>query len=587
MFKLVHFMAVLIVMASVCTALAAQSYGRTDTTTTYVERAGTGAALPLVDDSYDDGAKFVPLPWDFPFFDRTYKGCWMNTNGRIHFSDEAVDDYDIEDLTATVTEEDLTEAINVYAGDITGSTEWDRASQFTVHYESDRVVFQWKGVANYESDEYGTRLNFQCHIFQSGEIRLYMGPNRFFINDFEDYVSGIVNANGSQSFAGFNNSLLIQQAVPASGNTVTFTPTGYTQADGIVAGPRYGADYTSKVYFEGDTDVVVAQFCLQANGAGGTVTEIGIDNSTPTAGNTLSLKLYLDAGTLGAVDGADTLLATQAMTTGFTTFSGLTEVLDSTTPLRNYLLAVDITAINEDFESYFYFDIDNGDIVYTASIWGGYLKGESTPDQPRFAFLEGPFVEFNVSENAGRFASVTAGGAEVAIASFEVALRESNATSVELNSFEVLITLTGMAIADVSQIALYRDAGSVGQLDGSDTLLATVANPATTTIAFTALTEAMTSPGQDYIITAMVGTSYTTLAVGGIRATVSDTNEVFSVAKAFWKACDNSASNNLSVLPNAAVVFLHDTEETRFDSGRLRVLQGATDLTALQVTLQA
>ena len=343
-------MLVALVAASFSAPLDAQSYVRTDTTVTYSERSGTAAKAVWTDDDYDDGCRFVPLPWDFPYFDRTYRCCWMNTNGRIQFGDYETDGYDWDDLTTTVTEVDNIETINVYAGDITGLTEWDRDSQFTVKYESGRVVFQWKNVSMYDSDEYATRLNFQCHIYASGEIRIYMGPSSFVIvNDFEEYVSGLVNSDGTQSIAGFNNDLLIQTTPPANGACVTFVPSGFTQADGVVLGPRYAASNASTVAYEGATDVVVGQFRLQANGAGGTVTDINIQHSTPDVTESFTLKLYADAGTLGIVDGADTLISSLAMTGSSTTFMGLTELLDGTTPLRRYLLAIDATTVDEEF----------------------------------------------------------------------------------------------------------------------------------------------------------------------------------------------------------------------------------------------
>ena len=592
-------MSVLMVGAALCGTVQAQSYARTETTGTYNELSGTGSPKAIwTDDSYDDGCRFVPLPWDFPYFDRTYKACWMNTNGRVQFYDYEPDDYDISDLTPTVTEGDVLETISVVACDITGHTTRTRDSAYTVHYLSDRVVLQWRDVAMYESDEYGTRRNFQCQIFPSGEIRLIMGPSSFVIvNDPADYVSGIVNFDGTEAYAGFGNTLVTQTTPPASGTTVSLVPSGYTQANGVVLGPRYAADYTPGVFYEGATDVVVGQFCLQANGTGGTVTDINIQHASPGP-SSVTLKLYADAGTVGVLDGSDTLLGSMTMAAIATTFSSLTEVLDGTTPLRNYLLAVDLTSISESFETHFYMNLENSSDITTtgAAVWGGYFDGDGSPDNPRFLFLQGPFVEFNVSSATEQYLPIVAGGAEVAVASFEAKLRETNAATVELNSFDVDLSLSGLVIGDIALVTLYRDAGTVGVLDGSDVQVGSVANPSSTTVTFSSLAEAMTAAGQDYLVTIMVGTSFTT--IGGSAATialaVSGSGETMTPAAAFWQYCNFDTGSTFQVLPNAAMLMLRPTVATQFAPAsftgpdyNLPVPQGATDIPVVHFTLEA
>ncbi len=567
----------------------AQTYTRTETNATYSQRTGNGADVPLTDDSYDDGSRYVPLAWSFPFFDRTYRGCWMNTNGRIHFADTVVDDYDNDDLTTPVTEEDHLEAITVFGCDITGHTLATRDTQFRVFYESDRVVFQWTDVAMYESDEYGVRLNFQCHIFPSGEIRLHSGPTSIFLATAVDYSSGIVNFDGTASYPGFNNTLLLQTALPANGTMVTFTPSGFVQADGIVASGTSGFNYNDRVYFQGTTDAVVGAFRLQANGAGDTVTQIDIRHNQPGLGETLTLKLYADSGVLGVFDG-DTLIQSQPMNTSTTSFTALTQVLDGTTPVRHYLLAVDVTTIDEDFNTYFYFDLDGGDITTLSQpVWGGYLMGDSDPEEPEYTFLEGPFVEFNVSSALGEGNALTAGGAEVAIASFEVALRHSNVGSVILNSFDGFLQLTTVAIGDIAQVALYRDGGTIGVLDGSDVQIATIANPVSSNLTFSGLAEAMTTGGRDYIVTVMVGGSYVTAAIGEINFQLLTGGENFTPSAAFWDVCEAYIGTTWRVMPNMAVLYLRKTEATAFDvvSGQLPVFQGATNVPVVHFTLQA
>lgn len=585
----------LAMLAATCSFAYGQSYTRTETAGSYSERSGTGSDAAIwTDDGYDDGCRFVPLPWDFSYFDRTYKACWMNTNGRIHFNDLGPDDYSYNDMTPPVTNGANIETINVYGGDITGLVEWELDGQFTVHYESDRVVFQWRNVSMYESDLNGVRLNFQCHLFPSGEIRYVMGPSSFVIvNDFEEYVSGLVNSDGTEAVAGFGNVLTVQTAPPADGTEVSLVPSGFTQADGVVVGPRWNADYSNKVVYEGATDVVVGQFCLQANGTGDTVTDITVRHDDPGTSDTLTLKLYADAGTLGVVDGADTLIDSQSMgTSSSTTFTGLTETLDGTTPLRNYILAVDVTAVDEEFDSYFYMDIDDGHVTASGDVWGGYFRGDSASgiENPEFLFLEGPFVEYTVSRGEGGTPTIQAGGSEMAVASFEAALRESNAASVELNSFEADLNLNGsIVIGDIAMVNLYRDNGTVGVLDGNDVQIASVANPATSTITFSSLTESMTADGRDYIITIMVGTSFTSLTPADLSVSVMSNNGSFTPSGAFWRSCNNNTTASVNVLPNAAQIFLSPTDATRFEIGAdvLPLPQGATDIPVVHFTLQA
>jgi hypothetical protein len=585
-----------VMAAALCllaSSAAAQTYTRTESNAGYSERTGNGVNAPFTEDSYDDGCRFVPLPFAFPFFDRTYRGAWMNTNGRIHFRDEDPQDYDTTNLTPTVTEVDVIESINVIASDVTGAFQATRNSHFRAFHESGRVVFQWSDVTFYASDERLLTMNFQCHIFPSGEIRMHFGPTSFIINDTDSYVSGIVNSDGTESYPGFGNTLAFTSTLPSNGTLVSLVPSGYTQADGVVLSPRSSFNYTPKVVFEGETGVVVGSFRLDANGTGGTVDEITVQHEDAT-GNTLSLMLYRDAGTLGVFDGADVLMGTQAMGTGSTSFTGLTELLDGTTPTRHYLLVVDATNIDEDFDSYFFMNVYNdGDISTTgADVWGGYFAGDDGSDPEEFShlFLEGPMVEYNVSNAPGRLIPAFAGGAERELASFEVKLKHSNGQPVVLNSFDAdLIGLVDVVLADVAAVRLYRDRGTPGVLDGSDTLIGTIANPATPALTFSALAEDITANGQDYLITIQIAASFTMMSVGEVDIFIDESDEVFTPAIAFWESCDSDSPAALRVMPNVATISLRLNEATSFNAnnGALPVAQGTTNVPVLNFILQA
>ncbi|MBX3459841.1 MAG: hypothetical protein KF696_07735 [Planctomycetes bacterium] len=569
-------------------AASAQTYTRTQSTGSYTERTGAGASLIATDSDYDDGCLFVPLPFAFPFFDRTYRGCWMNTNGRIHFSDFAVEDYDITDINPTVTENDLLEAIAVIASDVTGSLNALRPQQFKVFYESGRVVFQWTRVTFYDANEQLSWMSFQCHLFPSGEIRMHMGPATAIINDPENFVSGIVNADGTQTFAGLVNTLNLTSALPANGTLVSLVPSGYMQSSGIVLSPRHGFNYAPKVAFEGETGVVVGSFRLDANGTGGTVNRIDVNHQSPS-GHTLTLRLYRDTGTLGVLDGGDVQLGSMALASSPTSFTGLTEVLDGTTPTRHYLLAVDVTSIDEDFESYFFMNLaDYGDVGTTgASIWGGYFTGNTEPENFDHVFLEGPKVEFEVSRAVTQKIPVFAGGAERELASFEVRLKHGNGQPVTLNSFEAdLINLVDVVLGDVTAVRLYRDNGTPGVLDGADVQIGAINNPMSPTLVFSALSEAITSTGQDYLITIMIGTSYTSSSVGTIGIIIDSGNTSFTPSNAFWEECDSANSVDLMVMPTTAVIGLKLNEATCHKKN-LPVFQGATNVPLLHFVMQA
>lgn len=569
-------------------AASAQTYTRTQSTGSYTERTGAGASLIATDSNYDDGCLFVPLPFAFPFFDRTYRGCWMNTNGRIHFSDLAVEDYDITDINPTVTENDLLEAIAVIGSDLTGSLNALHPQQFKVFYESGRVVFQWTRVTFYDANEQLSWMSFQCHLFPSGEIRMHMGPAAAIINDPQDFVSGIVNADGTQAFAGLVNTLNLTSALPANGTLVSLVPSGYTQSNGVVLSPRHGFNYTPKVAFEGETGVVVGSFRLDANGTGGTVNRIDVHHADPS-GHTMTLRLYRDTGTLGVLDGGDVQLGSMTMTGTVASFTSLTEVLDGTTPTRHYLLAVDVTSIDEDFESYFFMNVTNWGDVWTtgADVWGGYFTGASEPDNFDHVFLEGPKVEFEVSRAVTEMVPVFAGGAERELASFEVRLKHGNGQPVTLNSFEAdLINLVDVVLGDVTAVRLYRDNGTPGVLDGADVQIGAINNPMSPTLVFSALSEAITGSGQDYLITIMIGTSYTSSSVGTIGIIIDSGNTSFAPSNAFWEECDSANSVDLMVMPNTAVIGLKLNEAT-CHSNDLPVFQGATNVPLLHFVLQA
>ena len=81
--------------------LGAQTYTRTQTSATYVQRTGTTASATRIG-NLDDGAWAFALPFDFAFFNRTYRQAFLTSNGSVCFTASAVTDASVSTLAVPV-----------------------------------------------------------------------------------------------------------------------------------------------------------------------------------------------------------------------------------------------------------------------------------------------------------------------------------------------------------------------------------------------------------------------------------------------------------------------------------------------------
>ncbi len=516
----------LMLMAAVslfASGLASQTYTRTQTTGAYVERTGTPAAATLVG-NFNDGAFSFALPFDFAYFDRTYRHCFLNTNGQVTFTTANVASLDVANLTAVVASPTLRESINVLRSDLAGN---DLTANFGIFVESGRVVFQWRRVGS-ATNAGAYHMNFQCHLLSNGTIELRYGPEIIAVDQDLSYVSGIVNASGAASFAGFNNLLTVQTARPAAGQIVTFVPAGFTQSDGVDLAGRVNASPAAGFYGGDTQDHVIANFRLAPRGAGATVTQIRVRHMAVNIADTMSLTLYRDGGLLGALDAPDVPLGggAQSMSGAATTTFSISELV--TTQAISYLLVLNVGATTTFYErdvNAYHFHIlpTSADITSTAAVWGGYYSEihQSSP---------GPVVRAAVSREAARMNLARANTGNVPLVSFDLRTVSGfgNTTCSEM-AFSV--ALTGLAISDIAEFRLYRDDGSLtGGVDPNDTQIGgTLANPTSTSFSFN-VSEYLSSSGVNFLLTLRLGAAYAgngqitgSLAFAGLDFLVTDT----------------------------------------------------------------
>lgn len=496
-------------------SLGAQSYTRTQSSVTYSQRNGGGGATVSNDVNGTYGfqaVRQVALPFAFPFFNRTYSTCWLSGSGSVTFNISNASSQSTTALTTPIADAAQYEAIHAFRTPLLAS-DYD-ATPFTVHYETGRVVFQWSNVTCMAGTigQQMIAVNFQIHLLSSGEIQLYYGPETVDQADTPTFVSGIVNSTGATAFAGFGNVLTQQTVRPLANTMVSLVPSGFTQTAGVAIDAATNNDSVVTAV-GGTSDVAMMRFRLTPRLAGGTVTQIVVNHFNVAAGQPITTRLFRDLGTAGVFDGADTQVGTTQSPSATTssTFSGLTEAITSSAV--DYIFVVNFGAITADGQSTF--SVVPGGITSAATVWGGC-------NTKLRAYSDGPEATVESSFQVGLSTPITLGAVQNRLLSFEIRRgRYPLFTTFWIKQgfldFGPLTTTTvslglglggGIAITDITELRLYRDGGTRGSLDGSDTLLSTITSPATTTIAFTGLSEASSLNGTDYLVTFSVSASF-------------------------------------------------------------------------------
>jgi hypothetical protein len=487
----VHFRAALLLAAVGLfgSLLSAQTYTRTQTTATYVERSGSTASATRIG-NLDDGAWEFALPFNFAYFDRTYRQAFITSNGSVSFTDNAVTGSTVATL-ATPVAAALRESIHVLRSDLAGN---ELLSNFSIHFESGRVVLQWRDVAS--ADNAGAyHLNIQCHLLENGNIELHYGPETVGFDQDMNWVSGIVDSTGGASFAGFNNLLTVQTLRPAANQLVTFVPSGFTQQNGVELSMRANGSPAQTDFKGQGTGKVVGSFTLSARGTGGTVSGITVNHFAAGALEDFDLLIYRDGTNLGFLDATDIPLGggAQSMAASTSTTFALSEPV--TAGAKNYLLVVNATSFDTYYErdvNALAFSIGASDITLDTTAWGAYVS-------PVHEFAPGHVVRVGVSRAETGPAVARPGIWDVPLLSFELRNQPQYGNGI-VTQFTFALALSGLSISDITDVAVFRDLGQRGIVDAQDTLIDFVTNPVSTTVLLSS-SEWISNSGSDYLLT--------------------------------------------------------------------------------------
>lgn len=572
-------------LALVFAGVLSAQYTRTSSTAAYQERSGKGAATTLVfPDTYGQGHTYV-LPFDFPFYDRTFRQILISGHGRVQFAVvNPQSPADTGDLTGGVSNTTLRGAVHAVSGELVFSPL--RTSFLTVHSESGRVVVQWKDAAFFNGSQL-LRFDFQIHLLSTGVIELRMGPTDAIVTDTPDFISGIANFDGSDVSAGFGNVLTRQSTMPANGSVVTFTPGSFMMASGIeVRNSANGAPETLLVNAN-TNDVVFGGFSLTARGAGGTVTSIVVQHPD-TNGDPITMRLFRDNGTKGVFDGADVQVGTtQSPAATTSTFSGISEAITSGT--TDYIVVANVGALSDGSVQLFF--VTSASITSAATLWGAAVL-------PLRGWVGGPVASLTTSQDSSDRAPLTAAGGEYPALSFD--LTRGAFFSIDFSTFGVLerhfdlgsvttttmqcqiILVTGIAITDIASVRLYRDGGTLGVLDSKDVLLGTVNSPATTDVFFSGLNETASLDGTDYLVTVTLSAAYA--GAGSFYLRIEESGFVAASPDVNFDT-RNSSGNVIKAVGSASRLDVRGRTDVHITN---RPVQGGeTDLTAVAFALRA
>ena len=241
-----------------------------------------------------------------------------------------------------------------------------------------------------------------------------------------------------------------------------------------------------------------------------TVTLTGSANLTATNVTTPNgVKVYHDNGTLGVLDGADTLIPTTSSITGNVATITFTTPEAVNTTLQNYIVVVDVpvgATLAQTFTG-----------TITAATGSGYVSSAfNDTASATLTVTAAQTLTVGNGTNPANANIKTSGSA--ALEHFTLALNTGNAT---INT----LTLTGSAnfiLANVNHVDVYADNGVLGTYEaGTDTAIATTYSQTGTvgTITFTT-PEPVTAVAKNYlaVVTLNAGATLTNTFTGTITA---------------------------------------------------------------------
>lgn len=510
MFAALRAACLLAVVGLFAAALSAQTYTRTQTTEAYSERTGTPLAATKLG-NLDDGAWQVALPFDFPFFGRTYRQVFLNSNGSLSFIGAGPTSSSVSTLSTPVSAL-LRGSVHVLRTDLAGN---ELLTNFTAHAESGRVVFQWRQVAG-AAHAGAYHLNFQCHLLSNGNIELRYGPETVNFDQDLTYVSGIVNESGAASFAGFNNLLTVQTLRPAASQLVTLVPSGFTQQSGVEIAVRQSGLPAAADFKGQGAGKVVGSFRLTPRGTGGTISGITVHHFAAGALETFDLLIYRDGANLGFLDASDVPLGggAQSMAGSTSTTFVLSEPVTSVA--RDYLLVVNATSFGTYYErdvNSDHFSFDASDVTVDTLAWGRFFTA-------LHEFAPGHVVRAGISRSYVAPAVARPGAWDRPLLSFELRNQPQYGNAI-VTQFSFALTLSGIAIGDITDVAVYRDLGQRGVVDAQDTLVDFVTDPLSTTINLSS-SEWIANTGSDYLLTFTLDPA--SVAEGTVSAALNSLN---------------------------------------------------------------
>lgn len=498
-------------------ALSAQ-YTRTETSGTYTERTGNGVGLNWIrlEANGDDNAALVNLPFVFNYFDRSYTQCLVSTNGRIHFGSESATTFSVNNLTPSAPA-DARDTIHGLGGDLRTKT-GDPRYNLKQFNESGRVVFQWKDVVFFGGSGH-VFMNFQIHLLSNGNIVMVYGPEFLpagYTENTQSFSSGIVNYDGSSAVAGFGGVLTTQTTRPANGTTVTLTYSAPTPAN-FVRMTTNDTTVAPDHLRAPATNVPILSFKLTAVGSGNTITQLvftHVDLSMSSLSATYAL--VRDTGKIGVYNG-EAAIGTATVAGAAITVSGLSEAVTTGTSF-NYLLLITLSASAPQRVE-----------ATVAAAPSSTMPADSVSGcgvQEATVYASGPTgsVAQSISDNSTK--PLLAGSTGNVLFVCQV-VRDDRSPAFALNELEFTLNYSGMLTSgDVSNLRLYRDGGTLGVLDGKDTLLASIANPATfNTFLFN---QSIGTGGTNFLLTIDIRNTFT--GTGSLSADLTDgvTNPVLS-----------------------------------------------------------
>ncbi|GLI38602.1 hypothetical protein KI811_09870 [Geobacter hydrogenophilus] len=250
-----------------------------------------------------------------------------------------------------------------------------------------------------------------------------------------------------------------------------------------------GTNPSSASAYRGFTYAIDA-FTLQMSAANSTATTLTLTTTNSAMTNVAAIYVYSDAGTIGTLDGSDTLIPSlvsgRTATTATITFATPEPVLSASA--KTYLIV---------------YKIADGATVgntMTARVTGadGYVGVPTYSDtgSATLTIAQGTLTVGNGTNPAN--ANVPQGSTNKAIDGFSLAMSVGASGKVST----LTLTNTNSAATNVSNITIYSDGGTVGTLDGSDTVVPstyTITSATAATIEFET-PETITSVAKNYLI---------------------------------------------------------------------------------------